>query len=260
MKFPGIFLAFVFTIQFSIISTYTFAQTLKTPGDVTLTFRTVTANGSYAPRHVLAVWVEDENTFVKSRLVRANNRKQYLYTWIAASSYNEIDAVTGATLNSHQTHMIEWDCTDLDGIEVPDGNYTIYVEFTERHAQGPLYAIEFVKGDTEQHLTPPDQPYFKDIQLDYFPETTGVDIQSQEKELSIFPNPASGIFIIEQIPENLNKITVFASNGKELLQFDTEFINSKGKLIVNLQAHPSGVYLLKCESSEGILTRKLIKQ
>ncbi len=187
------------------LSTFSNAQHERTAGEVTLSFRTVTANGNYSPKHVLAVWVEDESGFVKSRLVRANNRKQYLYTWISASNNNEIDAVTGATITSHQTHTVVWDCTDLDGMEVPDGSYTMHIEFTDRHAQGPLYSIGFDKGAEEVHLTPSDQDYFKDVQLDFFPETTGIELQKLENDISIFPNPGNGIFFIEKLPSETQR-------------------------------------------------------
>lgn len=96
-------------------------------------------------------------------------RKQYLYTWKVASDYNVVDAITGATLSSHQTHTVTWDCTDLDGHIVPDGEYIVYVEFTEQHAQGPLYSIEFTKGPDAVVLNPPDKTNFKDIALSFTP-------------------------------------------------------------------------------------------
>ena len=52
-------------------------------GELTFTIRTVTAGGNYSPKHVLAIWVEDVNGFVKTRKAMANQRKQYLYTWKA---------------------------------------------------------------------------------------------------------------------------------------------------------------------------------
>ncbi|MDP2723757.1 MAG: hypothetical protein Q8O72_13465, partial [Bacteroidales bacterium] len=57
----------------------------QTEGDITFSFKTVTQNGTYAPKHVLAAWIEKDGVFVKTRLVRANQRKQYLYTWKASS-------------------------------------------------------------------------------------------------------------------------------------------------------------------------------
>ncbi len=138
-------------------------------GELTFTVRTVTQNGTYAPKHVLAIWIEDADGFVKTRKAMANQRKQYLYTWKAASNYNVVDAITGSTLNSHQTHTVSWDCVDLDGNIVPDGDYEVWVEFTEKHAQGPLYTLTFTKGPNAQSITPPNQTYFKDIELDFVP-------------------------------------------------------------------------------------------
>lgn len=142
----------------------------NTPGTVTLTVTTKTTGGNYAPRHVLAIWLEKDGAFVKTRKAMANNRKQYLYTWKAISNYNVVDAMTGATLTSHQTHTVQWDCTDLDGNVVADGLYKMRVEFTEEHAQGPLLTIEFQKGIEPLVIEVPNQPYFTGIQLTYAPE------------------------------------------------------------------------------------------
>ena len=145
---------------------FSFADTDQTKatssGEVTFTVRTVTEGGNYAPKHVLAIWVEDINGFVKTRKAMADQRIQYLYTWKAASNFNVVDAITGPTLTSHQTHTVSWDCTDLDGEIVPDGDYVVWAEFTEKHAQGPLYNITFTKGPDAQSMTPPDETYFKD--------------------------------------------------------------------------------------------------
>lgn len=141
----------------------------KSAGQLTFTVRTVNAGGNYAPKHVFAIWIEDMDGFVKTRKAMANSRKQYLYTWKAASNYNVVDAITGSTLNTHQTHTVIWDCTDLDGDLVPDGDYQIWVEFTSQHAQGPLSTHTFTKGENPQNLTPPDETYFKDIEIIFDP-------------------------------------------------------------------------------------------
>jgi PKD repeat protein len=143
-------------------------------GDLSFTVRTVTAGGNYAPKHVLVIWIEDNGAFVKTRLLRGNARKQYLYTWkasttAAGSPYNVVDAITGATLTSHTTHTVSWDCRDLDGNIVPDGEYSVWVEFTDKHDQGPLYSISFTKGPDAINTAPADETYFKDIALVFTP-------------------------------------------------------------------------------------------
>ncbi len=144
-------------------------QPLATGGEMSFTFRTVPFGGPYAPRHVLAVWVEDTDGFVKTKLLRGTSKKKYLYTWKTASNYNVIDAITGPTLTSHQTHTVTWDCTDLDGNIVPDGDYNVWAEFTDKHAQGPLKTITFTKGPEPLTMTLPDEDYFKDMVFEFTP-------------------------------------------------------------------------------------------
>ncbi|MDX2430462.1 MAG: DUF2271 domain-containing protein [Bacteroides sp.] len=144
----------------------------KTEGTMSFTVRTVTVNGNFSPRHVLAIWVEDESGFVLTRKLRAEKRKQYLYTWNGKSGGNVTDATTGATLSSHQTHTVTWDCKDKDGALVPDGAYKVYVEFTEAHVQGPLRMLAFTKGPEAVSLSPADETNFKDMALQFEPTVT----------------------------------------------------------------------------------------
>jgi PKD repeat protein len=175
MKFflRSIFLPTLLISAVILLASFSNGGSLKgqnTPGTVTFTVKTITDNGNYAPRHVLAIWVEYDGEFVKTRKAMANQRKQYLYTWKAASNYNVVDAITGATLTSHQTHAVSWDCTDLDGDVVPDGQYFIWVEFTEKHGQGPLMTVEFTKGAEAVTINPPDEDHFINMELIYIPE------------------------------------------------------------------------------------------
>ena len=138
-------------------------------GEMTWTVRTVPNGANFSPKHVFAIWIEDENGFVKTRKAMANQRKQYLYTWKAASNYNVVDAITGPTMTSHQTHTVTWDFTDLDGNIVPDGDYTVFTEYTSAHEQGPLTSTTFTKGPDSVLINPPDETYFKDMELSFVP-------------------------------------------------------------------------------------------
>jgi PKD repeat protein len=144
-------------------------QRANTAGLVTFTATTSPAGGNYAPKHVLAIWVEKDGVFVKTRKAMANARKQYLYMWKAASNYNVVDAITGPTLTSHQTHTVTWDCKDLSGNVVVDGDYTIILEFTDKHAQGPFIEVTFNKGTEPVTMNPANQTYIKNISLTYTP-------------------------------------------------------------------------------------------
>lgn len=140
-----------------------------TDGEMTFSVSTVTANGNFSPRHVLAIWVEDQSGFVLTRKLRGDNRKEYLYTWNNNSGGNVVDATTGATLSSHQTHTVTWDCRNVNGELVSDGEYKVIVEFTEEHAQGPLREVTFTKASGTVSLTPADDANFTDIELIFEP-------------------------------------------------------------------------------------------
>lgn len=152
----------------------------KTEGTLSFTVETISNGGNYSPKHVLAIWIEDGSGFVKTSKLRANNRKKYLYTWNNRSSQNTVDAITGATLGSHQSHTISWDGTDVNGTVVPDGDYKVRVEFTDEHAQGPLYSLTFTKGTEEVSLSPDNSGKFKNISLTWIP----VEIQAPEANFS----------------------------------------------------------------------------
>ena len=232
-------------------------RTTNTEGNLSFTFKTVTANDHYAPRHVLAVWIEDVNGFVKSRLVKANSRKQHLVTWNSQSSGNEVDAVTGATINSHQSHIIEWDCTDLNGNVVPDGTYTIWMEFTEKHAQGPLHSIEFEKGTSQQILAPTATDHFINMELNYTPNNVGIENIAAKAEPLLFPNPCRDEFNI-----NLNGFTG-ASTSVRIYSLDGKLVYSKHSIIEtgNFQIYPdlnAGTYFVKIENENQVHIEKLM--
>jgi PKD repeat protein len=160
----------------------------KTEGTLTFTITTINNSGKYSPDHVLAIWVEDGSGFVKTRKLRANKRKQYLYTWNNRTSGNTVDATTGATLGSHQSHTITWDGTDVNGNVMPDGDYKVRVEFTDAHAQGPLYSLTFAKGTDEVSLTPANSGKFKDISLLWKPDgfpAPEADFSYNSEELTV---------------------------------------------------------------------------
>ncbi|MFQ5651157.1 MAG: DUF2271 domain-containing protein [bacterium] len=143
-------------------------------GTVQIEVTTITFDGRYSPKNIGAIWVEDaQERFVKSLEVWARKRIRHLIKWQASSAGNVVDAVTSATFRSHQTHTATWDCTDVNGAQVPDGTYKVLIEFTEENSSssgkppGKWTVIEFTKGAGDQTITPPDETYFRDLRLTY---------------------------------------------------------------------------------------------
>lgn len=230
--------AFIFTIQLFFIQ----SAAAQTSGQVTFTFKTVTQNGTYAPKHVLAAWIEKDGVFVKTRLVRANNRKQYLYTWKAQSNSNEVDAITGSTLTSHQTMNVEWNCQDLDGNVVPDGEYVLWVEFTEKHAQGPLTSVTFTKGTEPVHLTPLNQANYIDMVFDYTPDGVGIEDQQDQQNLVVYPNPSTGVFHLQNKANKELNVVVYTLSGTEI---ERKLVSPNSDNTLDLSGYIKGYYLLR---------------
>jgi hypothetical protein len=155
------------------VSTGPESSTGFTPGEATLTFTTHPTEGKYSPNHVLAVWVATpEGRFIKTLRLAADRRLRHLWTWRPATKKNRVDAVTSATLIEHGPRTVAWDGRDADGNVVPDGEYHLFIEFSERHGQGPVTPtghIVLTKSDRPGTVSAPDLPEIKDIELVYTP-------------------------------------------------------------------------------------------
>lgn len=237
----------------------------STDGEMTFTVRTVTANGNFSPKHILAIWVEDGDGFVLTRKLRADKRKEYLYTWVSNSGENTVDAITGATLSDHETHTITWDCKDVDGNLTPDGVYTVYVEFTDAHVQGPLHTVSFTKGpDVALSITPADATYFKDISLTFVPaavtsvspfEASG---NSNVDALHFYPNPSKGmVFINLDDRSGIFTLKIFKLNGSLV---SSKEIKAPGSFHVDMAEFESGSYLFQLDSEQQSAAQLIIKE
>jgi len=188
MKLHSVLVTLFFVIV--IVATFLFVSELKaddaakpplkiipiyrTDGSVTFSVLTVTNHGQYTPRNIGAIWVTTESgTFVKTLQRWGNSYLQYLTKWhFFSSSGNVTGAVTGATLSSHSTHNVTWNCKNTSNVEVPDGNYKIWVEYTESNGTGPNTSVTFTKGPSTVHLTPANVTYFQNMVLNFTPTIT----------------------------------------------------------------------------------------
>lgn len=140
---------------------------------VTFSVTTAPTEGKYAPRHVLAIWVTDsQGALVQTLQVNADKRKKHLVEWLAALGETKVDAVTSATLKTHQTSKVVWNCKDAKGNPVPDGKYRIRVEFTEINGAGPSTPkdhIEFTVGPKAATVNPKDLANFKAMSVVFVP-------------------------------------------------------------------------------------------
>lgn len=122
-------------------------------GSLSIRATTTPAGGNYAPRNVVAVWIEDANgTFIKTIARWADVRKGFLVAWSAAAGV-DADAISGATRANHATPLvINWDLKNKAGVEVPPGTYRIRMELADRNSnmatQNNQGTFTFVKNGT----------------------------------------------------------------------------------------------------------------
>lgn len=147
------------------------AGSARAQGDLSVTFTTTPNGGPYAPRNVVAVWIEDGGgNFVKTIGRWANVRASHLVAWVAGSGL-DTDAISGATRIDHTgTLTAGWDLTDRAGAVVPDGTYTIRMELADSNATTPAQnhqgTFTFTKGPNSSSDTTAGGG-FNNVNIDY---------------------------------------------------------------------------------------------
>ena len=156
-----------------------FAQS-QTAGTLSFTVNPVAyTTSTYNQRHFVAAWIEDSaSTFIKTRnrYGSPGNCSSHLVVWKAASpTQSVVDATTAATLTSYSALTFTWTANDLTGTTpynlVPDGNYTIWVEYAwdDASTAEDSMSVQFTKGPTAVSFNPPDVDNFTGMTLTWTP-------------------------------------------------------------------------------------------
>ena len=250
----GTSLTIFFILLFSIAS---ISQT--TNGSVTFTVTTVSEGGTYSPKNIVAIWIKNSSgTFIRSMKVMAATRIQYLYQWKLSSSLNKVDAITGSTLTSHQTHTITWNCKDLSGNTVPDGVYQFWVEYTDKDAQGPYTNYSFTKGASPVSTNFTNQTYFINATVNYTPSATGI-VSPEQINAKIYHELNSNRIIFEIPSTKAENVLFRIYNISGQLLHETQSYSDNGEKRVLTWEKPnsiSGIYIYQIESGDTIYSGK----
>ena len=196
----------------------------QTEGQLTVTVTTVPYGGSYSPYNVVAIWMRSKTgAYIKTLLAYAATRRSYLSNWATAtaSTYNVVDAVTGATQGSHGVITCKWNGANLTGTVLGDDTYYVVMEMTEG-GSNKLASFPVVKGKTQQVVTPANVTGFSNITIKWTPVNTAVDEAKLLSCYSLYPNPAknvisiSGIDVIETQILTLSGKYVFSSIDRQI--------------------------------------------
>jgi hypothetical protein len=255
------------------ISTSSFAQTT---GTLTFNFTEVSKANSATyqsqGKHVLAVWIQSNSgTFTKTRLRNAGgNTSDHLPVWAVNSggsasnclstNCNKVGATTGASLSSFGAHNFTWDGTDATavvGANVPDGVYKVTIEETWNHGTSgtAVRSFTFTKGPNSDVQTPTTDANFSNISLSWNPAASGVEENTVNTRVKIYPNPsADGIFIVEFA--KANEISVIDAAGNTIFQ-STVDANATSKAI-NLSQFSNGVYFINVVDGDRSSQQKVV--
>jgi len=229
----------------------------QTNGTLSISVATGSTGGNYAPRNILAIWIEDSSgKFVKTLLAYADKRKTHLNTWEAATTaagsvYNSVDAITGATQSSHATRTCIWNGTNYSKTLVPDGDYKLRMELTDKNGTGNTASFTFTKSANSQKLTPAEVlPSFKTVSLNWESTITAIDPDmTQSNTIVVYPNPGSGQFTV--LGENIISLKVMNLSGKVVCTSPTPTFN--------LSSQPKGIYFVSVKTARETFVKKIIR-
>lgn len=123
-----------------------------TPGDMHLKFKMDRPKGECEPRNAGAVRIQDDcGSFVRMTSVRAKKRAVHRVHWQANCDSERTDAISTATIESHQAHSISWALMGSTGKRLKQGAYALRVEIN-----GENRSNESIDDDPE--LSVPFEP------------------------------------------------------------------------------------------------------
>jgi hypothetical protein len=228
----------------------------QTDGELSVTLTTSDAGGVYRPSHVLAIWVEDaDGGFIKTLKAYASTFIIHLNIWKASTvaadtPFNTTDAITGATVISHETRNCSWDGSDYNGLIVPDGTYKLRMELTDKNATGNYSTFLFEKNENNFSLTPADEPSFSNISISWVPQTNMIYSDTENSKPQIYPNPSLGIININSNRQYYAELRNM--NGQKIIAETTSYID--------ITEHPAGIYFLKLSGENEVYYYKLLKR
>ena len=228
------------------------ASAASTPGTLSVSVTTsATAGATYAPRNVVAIWIQDNSgLFVKTLLVYANARISDLTNWNTSSAGNKVDAITAATQTTHGVRSSSWNGTNVSGVVVADGTYTVKMELTDKNGTGNVGTFTFVKGPAAQTLTPAAVPSFSALTITWTPAVnTALGDVMMSNLYQVYPNPAATSIFVNG--PDIQEIEIFNLAGTSVLK--TTLHN------LNLNTLPKGVYMIRINTETGTIMKKLIK-
>jgi hypothetical protein len=235
----------------------------QTVGTLSFSCSTDAPSGNWGDKHTLAIWIEDtENpsNFIKTN-AKYGHDDDHLTSWSAKSGRNLVDAETGATLSSYTTRSIIWDGTDVSNNVVADGTYKVFIEMgwgKDKQDDHAVASFEFNKGAAVVQETLAGNSNFSDVKIEWKPTVTMVDQIQNGDDISVFPNPTTGIVNLDfKNPMHDARVIVESETGSTI--YRNELKNDfKGSLKIDISNYARGIYFVKVVTKENQFVYKLL--
>jgi hypothetical protein len=96
---------------------------------------------------------------------------------------------------------------------------------------------------------------FGDEEINNFCFTNSINENALDNALTVYPNPANEFFTIETAIVGNYSVVLLDQSGRMIQQFNS---NGYAKTQVNVTEFASGVYFVKVQADQGIVTKKII--
>jgi hypothetical protein len=227
----------------------------QTSGTLSFNVNPLTKSGSWGADHYVAIWIENSSaSFVKTKLRDSDNHgiSSHLLVWKAKSASNIVDATTGASLLNYSSPLtISWNGTDVTGAVVPDGTYNVWVEFTWNHGTTgtATTSLQFTKGPAVDTQTQTANANFSGVSLTWTPNGVGIENNLKNEEISVFPNPTSGLVNVNFCKSFKGNIFVTNVLGANIFNEKIEILKAEKKAI-DLSRFSNGIYYINIQNEE----------
>ena len=257
-----------------------------TSGILSVSVTTADPGGMWDPENVLAIWVQDSSgKLMNTMMVYTSN------TWDSAEAMSEWWNIIGARWSDDLSVLNEYTMKNADGITgptqidglsspssptlegaygkrycywgvsenlnaVPDGTYTVKMEIANGVAPvgspgHQLASFEFEKGPNTFRLEPKDVlPSFQFITIEWMPDFTGLSSSRLAEKYSVFPNPSNSFIFVAG--EDIQHIEIFTNTGVSVCESNDQHIN--------INALPSGQYIVLIKTGKTVLSKRIIKE
>lgn len=86
--------------------------------------------------------------------------------------------------------------------------------------------------------------------------TAGIKDLNESSDVDLYPNPATGKFIIDS--KNLSSMEIFNLSGEKI--YSVPEIQNADQYEIDLSGYPKGIYLVKIVEGKNVVSKKIILQ